>query len=211
MKYDAIIILGKGVSAKGMIPKIVQREINAAIQLSKKQHVSIIFSGKHSGLIEQPGKYTEAAGMRRYALSQGVSRSRLFVEEQSQDTIGNALFSKAIIDAHHWQHLLIFVPNLIWLECNIFLVHYIQLKIIDYHIKLLNAICHGDTVYIFGTMNGQRYVLLTGSSVSHDQLHPYHNKIGYDVSIFCTNITGYNNGWSNTSNRLYTEDYCNFT
>lgn len=108
MKYDALIILGKGVTATGAIPKIVQREIDAAIRLSKKQHLPIIFSGKHSGLIEQPGKYTEAAGMKKYALSKGAARSRLFIEEQSLDTIGNAVFSKVIIDEHSWKNVLIF-------------------------------------------------------------------------------------------------------
>lgn len=107
-RADVIIILGKGVSAAGEIPKIVQREINAAIRVSKKQHIPIIFSGKHSGLIPSPGKYTEAAAMQHYALKHGASRSLVFVEEQSQDTIGNALFSKKIIDQHSWKHILVF-------------------------------------------------------------------------------------------------------
>ncbi len=109
---DVIIILGKGVASDGSIPKIVQRQITTAIQLSNDKRIPIILSGKHWGLERNPAiKYTEAAGMKKYALQHGANRTRLLIEDQSHDTIGNAIFSRVIIDQHDWHNILVFATN----------------------------------------------------------------------------------------------------
>lgn len=105
---DVIIILGQGVNADGSVPAHVQHEIQYAIQLCHEQHIpAIMFSGKYSGFIKHPNAVTEAQAMYDYAQSLDPKNILLLIEEESEDTIGNIVFSKVLVDEHNWKNLLI--------------------------------------------------------------------------------------------------------
>lgn len=109
--YDAIIVLGKGVLENGQPPAIVKQEITEALRLAQQTGVkAVIFSGEHWGLLRQKYSSSEAVAMRQFALAQLVDEKNkplLLLEEQSKDTIGNAVFSKAMIDRRHWKIILV--------------------------------------------------------------------------------------------------------
>lgn len=107
---DVIIILGQGVNPDGTVPEHVQHEIIYALDLCKKQNIpAIIFSGNYWGLKKhsttQP---SEAEAMKKFTESQQPKNIQLIIEDTSQDTISNMVFSKAIIDKHNWRNVLIF-------------------------------------------------------------------------------------------------------
>lgn len=109
---DVIIILGKGVAADGTVPEIVRHQIDYAIQLCEHQPIqALLFSGEYWGLRDNLSTITEAAAMKQYAEcvcpTQLQARIQFLTEQQSKDTIGNMVFTKAIIDRHHWKNILI--------------------------------------------------------------------------------------------------------
>lgn len=106
---DVIIILGQGVNPDGTVPEHVQHEIIYALDLCKKQNIpAIIFSGNYWGLKKhsttQP---SEAEAMKKFAELHQPENTQLIVEDTSQDTISNMIFSKVIIDEHNWRNILI--------------------------------------------------------------------------------------------------------
>jgi uncharacterized SAM-binding protein YcdF (DUF218 family) len=107
-RFEAIIILGKGITADDSLPELVRHEIDYAAQLSRQQPVSaVIFTGDYWGLGVNPGTLPEAVVMYRYASKLFPAAVQLLCEEQAKDTIGNILYGKALLDEHGWRNLLI--------------------------------------------------------------------------------------------------------
>lgn len=107
---DVIIILGQGVNPDGTVPEHVQHEIIYALDLCKKQNIpAIIFSGNYWGLKKHSiTQLSEAEAMKKFAETLDTESIQLIIEDISQDTISNIVFSKAIIDEHKWRNVLIF-------------------------------------------------------------------------------------------------------
>lgn len=65
-------------------------------------------SGGHSFLLLKPPQITEAAVMKRYAVTEGVSSDSVFTEERSLDTVGNAPLTKTnLVIPKGWEHLVV--------------------------------------------------------------------------------------------------------
>ncbi len=95
MKKDAIIILGGGIKADGSLPNEVKSRIKKGIELYKKGYAPrIILSGAYSFLSKYPPPKTEAEVMKDYAVYLGFNKNNLLLENESQDTIGNAYLTK---------------------------------------------------------------------------------------------------------------------
>lgn len=108
---EVILILGKGVQADGSLPDIVQHEIQYAAQLCRQQPIrAILFSGDHWGLATSASIVPEAEAMRRFYKTATIGKIpaqvAVLCETQAKDTIGNLLFSKALLDERPWRHLL---------------------------------------------------------------------------------------------------------
>lgn len=96
-KSDRIgVVLGGGTSSKrSRLPYDPKTRIKKALQLLKNNQIQkLILSGKCS--YGNP-KTTEAKLYQEYLIKQGVNKNKLILEEQSRDTIGNAVYSKKII------------------------------------------------------------------------------------------------------------------
>lgn len=95
-KSDGIgVVLGGGISKKNKLTYDPKTRIKKALQLLKNNQIQkLILSGKCS--YGNP-KITEAKLYQEYLTKQGVNRNKLILEEQSRDTIGNAIYSKKII------------------------------------------------------------------------------------------------------------------
>lgn len=100
--FDAIIVLGGGVSSKDW-----KARVDKAVQLHGKWLAPrIIMSGKFGAL--QKRAVTEADEMRRYAISRGVKGEAILKEEESRDTVGNAFFTrKNVLEPNGWKKIIV--------------------------------------------------------------------------------------------------------
>ncbi|HEV8229666.1 MAG TPA: YdcF family protein [Candidatus Limnocylindria bacterium] len=88
---ELIVVLGGGMRPDGSpAPATLARAAAAADLARAHPDAAIICSGSH-GVGRRPHR-SEAASMAGLIAEAGIERDRLFVEEESRDTIGNAVF-----------------------------------------------------------------------------------------------------------------------
>lgn len=89
------IVLGGGLTRTGTVPLEVKKRIDCALPYLEHKDISkLICSGGYT----REGVHTsEAAAMKKYAVKRGADESRIVLEENSLETIGNALFTRAMI------------------------------------------------------------------------------------------------------------------
>lgn len=106
-KYDAMIILGEPVERDGTIGFELKSRIDTAMSYFRKgiANVIILSGGKTS---HNKLDISEAEGMKRYLVENGLNQKVILKEEYSKDTIGNALFTKTkVLDEKKYKKLLI--------------------------------------------------------------------------------------------------------
>ena len=98
-KSDQIgIVLGGGISKRNKIPYDSKTRIRKALKLLKKNKIQkLILSGKCSYGVS---KKTEAKLFQDFLIKRGINNNKLLLEENSRDTIGNAVYSKKIVIKH---------------------------------------------------------------------------------------------------------------
>lgn len=98
LKFDAIVVLGAGITLRGNLTKVAKSRMNRAIELYKSGFAPrLIVTGKN-----------EAAAMKRYAAKKGVPAANILKESKALDTIGNAFFTrKVFLLPNSWQSIII--------------------------------------------------------------------------------------------------------
>lgn len=97
-KEDYLIVLGAGLINGDQVSKLLAARINRAIQYSNRQYQK----GRKRPIIIMSGgqgpdeKISEAAAMAKFAQSRGINKDYILLEDQSQNTYQNMLFSKRI-------------------------------------------------------------------------------------------------------------------
>lgn len=87
---EVAVVLGGGIGPDGTPTASTAARARAAAHLaSKRPDLAVILSGSH-GDGESPPK-SEAAIMADLLIESGIERRRVFLEERSRDTIGNAV------------------------------------------------------------------------------------------------------------------------
>ena len=97
---EVAVVLGSGVASDGTPARTTVLRARAAVRLAKAHpNVTLILSGDGR---KQVGTTSEAEAMQKILLSKGISAERIFLEDQSQDTIGNAVLVAArfFVDNH---------------------------------------------------------------------------------------------------------------
>jgi uncharacterized SAM-binding protein YcdF (DUF218 family) len=90
MHPEVIVVLGGGVLPDGSpAPATLARGIAAAELARAHPLAAIVCSGSH-GVGRKPRR-SEAASMAELIVGAGIDRERIFLEDQSRDTIGNAV------------------------------------------------------------------------------------------------------------------------
>ncbi len=90
-KYREIaVVLGGGLHRDGTPTESTLARADAAAELARARDVALIASGSH-GSGPRP-KITEAEIMAQRLAERGVSRDRIFLEDQSRDTLSNVAF-----------------------------------------------------------------------------------------------------------------------
>ena len=88
---EIIVVLGGGMLPDGTPAPATEARGAAAAQLAQEHpDAAIICSGSH-GVGRRPRR-SEAAVMAELIVANGIQRDRLFLEDQSRDTIGNAVY-----------------------------------------------------------------------------------------------------------------------
>lgn len=73
-------------------------------------NISVILSGRKGARMDYKPPITEARAMKKYLEKSGW-QSKIYIEEKSLDTIGNAYFSKQIIDKNGWRKILVITSD----------------------------------------------------------------------------------------------------
>ncbi|MCF7791630.1 MAG: YdcF family protein [Victivallales bacterium] len=92
-KNNVIIILGYALAEDGSArPALVERlkQGLAAYKLNPKSKIIVTGGMPRSGM-------TESYVMQQWLINKGVNKKRIYMEDQSKDTVGNALFASKII------------------------------------------------------------------------------------------------------------------
>ena len=88
---EIIVVLGGGMLPDGVPAPATLARARAAADLARAHaEAAIICSGSH-GVGRKPRR-SEAASMADLIGAEGIERGRIFLEEQSRDTIGNAVY-----------------------------------------------------------------------------------------------------------------------
>jgi uncharacterized SAM-binding protein YcdF (DUF218 family) len=88
---EIVVVLGGGVLPDGSPAPATLARGRAAADLARAHpDAAIICSGSH-GVGRKPRR-SEAASMSEVIAAEGIDRERIFLEDQSRDTIGNAVF-----------------------------------------------------------------------------------------------------------------------
>ncbi len=118
---DCIVVLGGGFS-NGSIGGETKKRVEAGVNFYEQGFSNkILVSG---GFTVDSLKKSEAGEMRNYAVELGVNPRDIFVEEESLDTIGNAVFSKKVIVKNKFKNILL-VTSDYHLERALFIFHYV--------------------------------------------------------------------------------------
>ena len=93
---DVLVVLGGGVGVNGEISLTSQSRIEKAVEIFNSGYANyLILSGKASFSRNPAPIKTEAQTMKERALLLGVPEEKILLEEESQDTIGNAYFGSS--------------------------------------------------------------------------------------------------------------------
>ena len=87
---EIAVVLGGGLNADDSPNAATLARADAAAQLARERDIALIVSGSH-GDGPKPN-ITEAEHMVRRITAQGIPRSGVFIEDESRDTVSNAVF-----------------------------------------------------------------------------------------------------------------------
>jgi len=94
VKVDYVILLGAGLQGDKISETFKNRIDRCAAYLEANPKAKVVVSGGQ-GVGET---ITEAEGMRRYLIQQGIEPKRIILEDKATSTYDNLAFSKAILD-----------------------------------------------------------------------------------------------------------------
>lgn len=104
---DAIVALGGAVDGAGNLAPWTAARVDRAVEAFRHGVAPwIIFTGRTGVHGPAEPAVTEASAMARRAISLGVSRSDILLEERARDTLGNAHFTRRdLLDPNGWRSI----------------------------------------------------------------------------------------------------------
>ena len=109
MKYDAILVLGRGVYKDGSVSDSANSTVEKALVLFNSHLADrVIFSGKWTYTLDYTPPTTEARAMAEYAETLGLPKEAILLEEKSYTTVTNAYFiKKDILIPNSWHRVIL--------------------------------------------------------------------------------------------------------
>lgn len=113
MTSKIIIVLSGGINKNSSLPLYVRQRLDLACRLFKNgKGMAIILSGRGTKRKQQIPKYTEAKIMRNYLVKKKVPKNKIFLEEKSYDTIGNAYFTRNLyLEPKKWYNVIVITSH----------------------------------------------------------------------------------------------------
>lgn len=109
---DCIVVLGPGVTPDGSLTRLGKSRVETGVALYKKKKATkILFCGGYSYKLNNVPQKTEAEAMKDYAISLGVPKKKIFLEEYSRDTLGNAFFARVFLEKNDFKSFFIVTSN----------------------------------------------------------------------------------------------------
>jgi uncharacterized SAM-binding protein YcdF (DUF218 family) len=110
--FDALVVPGGGLTSEEQLTPRTAQRIDTAISewWGEIFAPDVVVSGKHSFMLSKAKRpsLSEASAMKQYALSDGVPEEVVHIEDESLDTIGNALFTKTrVVVPNNWERLMV--------------------------------------------------------------------------------------------------------
>lgn len=108
-RFDALITPGNQLNPDSSLSERGIARITTTIDAWRDETAPyMVLSGKHSFTATDPPPISEAAAMRNYALEAGIDPEVIRLEEESLETIGNALFTKTeVVEPNEWERLVV--------------------------------------------------------------------------------------------------------
>jgi|GEM_PF-2436894 len=108
-RYDVIILPGGGVGYGGSIDELAKDRLDRAVQLHNQGTAqAIVVCGSHSYKGLEKPLIGESRAYANYLETRGIPAESIYLETESQETLGNLLFAKMnIIVQHQWCSLLV--------------------------------------------------------------------------------------------------------
>ncbi len=108
MKYDAILIFGRGIGKDGSLPENIVSSLEKAYELFQ-QGVSrnLITSGKWGYSLDFTPPCTEAHAMAEYAKKLGFPQDAILEEGEASTTGSNCYFVKKLLKERGWKRILV--------------------------------------------------------------------------------------------------------
>ncbi len=135
---DVVVVLGGGMENDGSLPEDVQGRINTCIGLYKRGIGKKIICS--SGITRPNIAFSEAQAMQHYIETcfPEIPAADILLEEQSKDTVTNAVFSRQIADTYGFKTLVIVTS--------------------DYHLE--------RAMYAFDFVFGHDYVIVGAAAIT---------------------------------------------
>jgi uncharacterized SAM-binding protein YcdF (DUF218 family) len=108
---DAIVILGLDPGPRKELSKQMKSRLTFCIEYFYKNPCPIILSGRYALKYKKDPGFRESKIMKQFLLKKGISNDKILIEDKSQDTAGNALFTKQIIKKHGWKNILVITSD----------------------------------------------------------------------------------------------------
>ena len=122
--YHCAIVLGFPSLDNGDISDILKSRIDQGIKLYQQHRVDyLILSGGHV-----KNEYNESEVMYQYCLQKGLPQDCLIIENQSVSTYHNMLYSKTMMEQHHFKTAMIVTSSWHLRKAN----HYAKSQQLDY-------------------------------------------------------------------------------
>jgi len=94
-KVHVVIVLGNKLRSNHIHQELKGRmDVGIKVFMEKEAHFMVLSGGKSNPYI----KYAECEIMRDYAVSKGINPDKIIMDSKSLDTIGNAYFTRRIIE-----------------------------------------------------------------------------------------------------------------
>lgn len=108
-KIDVIVVLGGGITVDGTLTPATKERLDSLLEERKRLlRVPIVLSGRWGGFTKKEPRTTEAQEMEKYLVKHGVGTGQIIKEEESLDTVSNAVFVRKIIEERRdWKRILL--------------------------------------------------------------------------------------------------------
>jgi len=106
---ECAIVLGGGIRKNNQPDSDTKDRLKKLLSLFNDGYIPrILVTG---GKVQKDLSISEASIMKDYLIKHGVAANKILIETDSKDTIGNALFSKVLVQKRNWNKIILITSD----------------------------------------------------------------------------------------------------